>query len=194
MDRLYPLQHWAAERHVEAQLSSARLRSAGLSSARLRSARPSCCSVSLLCSSGPGDPGGALNTQPECIMRAGRRAALFTLESILFIERSCSTPRHSMLLTAERRRLHLMLSNAPRCHVAVNRRGQGQLWAPGSNTQQIIFSRRRFIYMWISSRLPVHLLVSSWWNPAPECTNGDNCLWLCFVCCWWNDPKCFQQH
>lgn len=83
--------------------------------------------LSLLCSSGPGDPGGALNTQPECIMRAGHRAALFTLESILFIERSCSTPRHSTLLTAERRRLHLMLSNAPRCHVAVNRRGQGQL-------------------------------------------------------------------
>lgn len=148
----------------------------------------------LLCSSRPGDPGGALNTQPECIMRAGHRAALFTLESILFIERSCSTPRHSTLLTAERRRLHLMLSNAPRCHVAVNRRGQGQLWAAGSNTLQIIFSRRRFIYMWISSRLPEHRLVSSWWNPAPGCTDRDNCLWLCCVCCWWNDPKCFQQH
>ena len=74
------------------QLSSARLSSSRLSSARLSSARPCCCSVSLLCCRGPGAPGGAFNTQPGCIMRAGHGAALFTLESILFIERSCSSP------------------------------------------------------------------------------------------------------
>lgn len=115
---------------TDSALSSTELQSVmlKLSSVQLVSVQPGPAAVlSLLCSSGPGDPGGALNTQPECIMRAGHRAALFTLESILFIERSCSTPRHSTLLTAERRRLHLMLSNAPRCHVAVNRRGQGQL-------------------------------------------------------------------
>lgn len=110
------------------QPGSVQLVSVQPGSVQLVSVQPGPAAVlSLLCSSRPGDPGGALNTQPECIMRAGRRAALFTLESILFIERSCSTPRHSTLLTAERRRLHLMLSNAPRCHVAVNRRGQGQL-------------------------------------------------------------------
>lgn len=110
------------------QPGSVQLVSVQPGSVQLVSVQPGPAAVlSLLCSSGPGDPGGALNTQPECIMRAGHRAALFTLESILFIERSCSTPRHSTLLTAERRRLHLMLSNAPRCHVAVNRRGQGQL-------------------------------------------------------------------
>lgn len=113
---------------VMLKLSSVQLVSVQPGSVQPGSVQPGPAAVlSLLCSSRPGDPGGALNTQPECIMRAGRRAALFTLESILFIERSCSTPRHSTLLTAERRRLHLMLSNAPRCHVAVNRRGQGQL-------------------------------------------------------------------
>lgn len=125
-DRLCPLS--TELQSVMLKLSSVQLVSVQPGSVQPGSVQPGPAAVlSLLCSSRPGDPGGALNTQPECIMRAGRRAALFTLESILFIERSCSTPRHSTLLTAERRRLHLMLSNAPRCHVAVNRRGQGQL-------------------------------------------------------------------
>lgn len=65
-------------------------------------------------------PGEALNTHPECIMRAGYQAALFTLESILFIELELSNPPgrpHYWLQSADCwMGLHLELWNSTCSH------------------------------------------------------------------------------